>query len=266
MHKGEDTEFYLSRGYSVVGVEANPHLVDFLQNKFRSELRNGRLTLVAKALSDRPGKIQFGIADKSSIWGTASNVFMKRNRELGIECDVVEVETIQFDELIQTWEIPYYVKIDIEGMDMLCIKGLLTAAHKPRFVSLESAVTSPIAAFDDAFDEIAHLWVIGYRHFKYVDQASLKKLNGMLLDKEGPVMRYEYREHSSGPFGEESPGGWLSAEAALRKMKSLITYQTMLGMGGRHHDKLLSKIGRRLRRHLKRLDSHSWYDLHARFG
>jgi hypothetical protein len=29
---------------------------------------------------------------------------------------------------------------------------------------------------------------------------------------------------------------------------------------------VLSKAGRRLRQHLKRLKSHSWYDLHARYG
>jgi len=46
MHNGEDTEFYLSRGFRVVGVEANPDLVRGLEKKFAAEIADGRVTIV----------------------------------------------------------------------------------------------------------------------------------------------------------------------------------------------------------------------------
>jgi FkbM family methyltransferase len=33
-HKGEDTKFYLAKGFSVVAIEASPELCDQLQHKF----------------------------------------------------------------------------------------------------------------------------------------------------------------------------------------------------------------------------------------
>jgi len=35
LHKGEDTEYYLTRGFRVVAIEANPDLVLFCTEKFR---------------------------------------------------------------------------------------------------------------------------------------------------------------------------------------------------------------------------------------
>jgi hypothetical protein len=84
------------------------------------------------------------------------------------------------------------------------------------------------------------------------------------MDQEGETLRYEYRQDSSGPFGEESPGRWLSIDEALRRMKTLMVYQNTLGLGGRYHHTLASRIGRRLYRAVN--GSHSWYDLHARLG
>jgi FkbM family methyltransferase len=266
MHRGEDTEFYLSRGFHVVGVEANPYLVDELRGKFSSEIRSGTLRFVDRAISNSGGMVRFAIDRQRSVWGSISDSFIERNAELGSSVEFVEVEAISFDDLIRSHGVPYYLKIDIEGMDMECIKSLHKSPEKPRYLSIESAVTCSVAEVEASFNELAHLWVLGYRCFKYVDQAGLRKLDGRELDVEGAPVRYKFRKDSSGPFGEESPGEWLSIGDALREMKALIFYQNTLGMGGKYHKNVLSKAGRRLRQHVKRLNSHSWYDLHARYG
>jgi FkbM family methyltransferase len=251
MHRGEDTEFYLSRGFRVVGVEANPYLVEELRSKFSAEIKSGALQLVDRAISNSGGIVRFAINKERSVWGSISDSFIERNAGLGTSIEFAEVKTISFDDLVRLHGIPYYLKIDIEGMDMECIKSLHKVQQKPRYLSIESAVTCAVAEVEASFDELAHLWVLGYRCFKYV---------------EGIPVRYKFRQDSSGPFGEESPGEWLSIGDALREMKALILYQNTLGMGGRYHKNVLSKAGRRLRQHLKRLKSHSWYDLHARYG
>ena len=59
MHKGEDTEFYLRRGFRVVGVEANPYLVEELRSKFSAEISSGTLQLVDRAISNSGGVVTF---------------------------------------------------------------------------------------------------------------------------------------------------------------------------------------------------------------
>ncbi len=41
MHRGEDTAFYLAKGYRVVGFEANPELVEACQRRFAAEIGGG---------------------------------------------------------------------------------------------------------------------------------------------------------------------------------------------------------------------------------
>lgn len=264
MHIGEDTEFYLSRGCRVVGVEANPELLPLLRQKFCSELKRGQLHIVDKAISNASGTVPFALNSQRSIHGSISTKFIERGKSLGSGFNFVEVETVLFEDILREYGTPYYLKIDIEGMDMVCVEALHRVAQRPRYISLESAVTSAVAEVEDGFSELAHLWMLGYRHFKYVDQAALEKFGNTLLQVEGPPMRYTYRKDSSGPFGEESPGEWCEIGSGLKQMRRLIYYQNALGSGGRHHKRAWSKVGRRLRRYVKRLPCHSWYDLHAR--
>jgi FkbM family methyltransferase len=266
MHQGEDTEFYLSRGCYVIGVEANPELVGPLREKFRAEIASGRLTVVDKAVAREPGKVQFAINRRLAAWGSISPTFIDRNAALGDEVERVEVDAVRFDDILREHGMPYYLKIDIEGMDMLCVEALHGFSERPRYLSIESAVTSGMAETESAFGELALLWALGYRGFKYVDQASLPKLNGTLLDLEGLPVRYQDRFFDSGPFGEETPGEWQTLDVALKQARRLVRYQNTLGYGGRHSHHLPFRVLRRLRRYLKGLRFHSWYDLHARLG
>ena len=78
MCRGEDTEFYLSRGCRVVGIEANPALVAALRAKFASEIGRGQLHIVDKAISDTPGRVRFSIYPDVLSWGSISAEFNQR--------------------------------------------------------------------------------------------------------------------------------------------------------------------------------------------
>jgi len=54
MHKGEDTDFYLKKGFDVVGIEADPTLVVGLRERFAKELDSGR-TYRSNRARLRPG-------------------------------------------------------------------------------------------------------------------------------------------------------------------------------------------------------------------
>jgi len=43
VHRGDDTAYYLHKGFRVVGVEANPVMADHLRNRFTSEIASGAL-------------------------------------------------------------------------------------------------------------------------------------------------------------------------------------------------------------------------------
>jgi FkbM family methyltransferase len=259
MCRGEDTEFYLNRGCRVVGVEANPALVASLREKFATEQKRGQLQIVDKAIADKPGRVRFSVYPDVPVWGSISTKFNERNAASGLSAEEVEVDAVMFDDVLREFGVPYYMKIDIEGLDMACIEALHRVSERPRYISIETSVTSGTASLEDGFSELAHLWVLGYRHFKYVDQTSLHKLNGTLLTAEGPPLHYRYREGSSGPFGEETRGEWQSIDGAVRQMRKLVAHHNAFGLGGLHSRRLSFRIIRRLRR-IER----TWWDLHAR--
>src|ERR1700730_4128983 len=220
MHVGEDTNFYIDRGFRVVGIEANPQLVARIRETFAQPIADGSLQLVDKAIASAGGKVQLAV---NRVWSGVSSinpVVIERNLSAGWGSDYVEVEAVPFHEIILEFGMPYYLKIDIEGMDLLCVEALHRFPDRPKYISLETVTTQGIARYDQAFTELAELWTLGYRSFKYIDQVS-----------------FHARGLGSGPFGEETPGPWLSIKQAHRRMRELIMYQNMLGNGGKysHH-------------------------------
>jgi hypothetical protein len=123
----------------------------------------------------------------------------------GFGSEYIEVEAVSFREIIEQFGMPYYLKIDIEGMDLVCVKALHHFPDRPKYLSLETAATSGVAEYHQAFAELAELWTHGYRSFKYIDQVALSKLNGRVLDNEGPAQIHEHLL-GRGPFGKETPG------------------------------------------------------------
>jgi FkbM family methyltransferase len=250
MHEGEDTRYYIDRGFKVVGVEANPQLVANLRQKFAQHIADGRLRIVDRAIAPTNGKVELAI---NRVWSGLSSIdpaFIERNAALGYGSDYIEVEAVSFREIIEDFGMPYYLKIDIEGMDLLCVKALHYFPDRPKYLSLETAATSGgVADYDRGFAELAELWTLGYRSFKYIDQ-----------------VWFHSQGLGSGPFGEETSGLWLSIKQAHRRMRQLILYQNMLGNQGKHSHLIPMRLAKRARRILKHLPSHSWYDLHARLG
>ena len=60
MHRGEDAEFYLKKGFRVIALEANPELVAMCRKKFAQHLAGDRLRIIEGAVVDirtlRPGQ------------------------------------------------------------------------------------------------------------------------------------------------------------------------------------------------------------------
>ena len=63
MHKGEDSELYLSKGFSVVAVEASQSLCELVKERLKKSLDLGNLRIVHTAISNSDGdEVDKGIA------------------------------------------------------------------------------------------------------------------------------------------------------------------------------------------------------------
>jgi len=259
MHTGKDTEFYLRKGFRVAAVEANPHLVEKVKERLGEAVRTGRLTIFNTAISDREGETTFYVNTQKDDWGTLSDSFAARNVALDTDVTSIQVQCTRFKRILEQTGIPYYLKIDIEGADILCLQALSGFTDKPRYVSIEMSLRN----FDDAFTEIAQLWVLGYRKFKMVNQALNDTIRCPSPPLEGSYVDARFDGHTSGPFGEETPGRWLDIERALDRIREIIRDQSLYGAHGKYFGTIRGRINGRIRRIFGR-EPAGWYDIHAK--
>jgi FkbM family methyltransferase len=254
LHQGEDTEFYLKKGFRVVGLEANPALCVLAREKFAGPIAEGRLILVNKGLADRLGTMTF-YESEHSVWGSFDPSWAERNRRKGIKSREIVVETTTMAALLETYGVPYYVKADIEGFDMVAIEGLQAAPQRPRFVSIESNKDSWKALLAE-FDT---LQALGYDRFKVVPQSNIPGQAAAQPHREGVGVEHRFPEHASGSFGEEAAGEWLTAEAAIETYRRIFWRYAIVGddaVAPRWLRSLAWRLGMRP----------DWWDTHARLA
>ena len=120
MHKGEDTEYYLKKGFKVVSFEADPDLSEFCRDKFSNQISSGQLTIIEGAIVDftdgnNPAStINFYKNDNQTVWGTVVNDWADRNEQLGSSTsNIIEVATINFADCIKEHGLPYYLALTL---------------------------------------------------------------------------------------------------------------------------------------------------------
>ncbi len=263
-HRGEDTAYYLSRGCRVVAVEADPRLAARGRVAFSDAVRNGRLCLLHKAVVREGGKPTTFYVSPVSIWNSTHRDIAER--EAPGAARAIHVPTVDLPQLMETYGVPDYCKIDIEGNDIEALSSLERTDSRPPFLSVESECLGREEDYGSRMsDTLDELHALGYTDFKLVDQRTLSVLDWRLFyDNTYPSPAHGYHdwlyaerllglrgEHaafslffpgSSGPFGDDLLGGWLD-------------YGEARGLLGFHHS---SPFHRRLGRW------HFWCDWHAR--
>ena len=219
-HHGEDTVYYLRKGYRVVGFEAHPALIEAARVKFAAELEDGRLQLVAGAITAGPEKtLTFYTHSRMSSWGTTETHRADRNAIMG-ESIPVTVPAVDFAACLREHGVPHYVKIDIEAADMLCLEALEVVApdQRPRYTSIE-AESETWAGVVRQFDTLERL---GYTRFAIVQQANVGGRVRRITTRDGQVIPYRYEMESSGPFGDDLTGPWTDRREALRRYRRIL--------------------------------------------
>ena len=95
------------------------------------------MTVVNKAIAEHSGAIDFYINEQSSVWGTADKDWMLRNQQLGKESHA-SLSALRNGYILNEYGVPYYMKVDIEGLDYVCISSLVGKLDKPKYVSVET--------------------------------------------------------------------------------------------------------------------------------
>ena len=228
-HLGEDTDFYLRKGFKVVAIEANPVLAEKLRERFSSNLSDGSLTLIDSAIAEDTGEVDFYVNQSFSIWGTIRPTWAERNAGFGSSSSqLIKVKATNFSDVLSQHGVPYYLKIDIEGADLLCLESLAQKPDKPRFVSIESEKKS----WDGLLHEFEMFEKLGYSHFKIVDQKNIDRQKPPNPAVEGQFVDHTFEPGSSGLFGDELPGKWLTRNQALRRYRLIFLVYSLFGDSG----------------------------------
>jgi hypothetical protein len=277
--RGEDARVYLDKGFRCVAVEVNSFLVEeasFLVEEaptaFAEQLADGRLRIFGVAIAEPSGTVPVAVAAEETNWSSLCPGFVERHANLsGTHYRAVDVPGMRFEDVRAKIAIPRYLKVDIEGLDMLCLRALGVFDEPADFEPLESAVWSLDAPFEKVFEQLAELLSLGCRRVAYVDQSTNPFRQTPNPPREGHYVYTPLALKHSGYFGDEMPGPWASVGPTLLRAKALPIHHNLAGYGGAWaHNPLtrpyawLTKIASRLRRRFRRDKGHSWYDLHAR--
>jgi FkbM family methyltransferase len=133
MHNGDDTAYYLARGYRVVAVEANPSMCATARERFAREI-TGQLSVRNIGIAETRGKMDFWVSSATSL----SSFHAEHATQDGAQATSIRVEMMSFRQLIEEEGTPFFVKIDIEGSDSVCISDLAAAASRSAYLSFEA--------------------------------------------------------------------------------------------------------------------------------
>ncbi|CAN5333892.1 FkbM family methyltransferase [soil metagenome] len=198
MHNGQDSEFYCRKGYRVVAIEANPLLCSEVGARLKAEVDTGKLTILNVGIAPEEGELSFYVNDTLSHWSSFE-------RELGARLGKfteITVRTKKLSALFAEHGVPHYVKIDIEGYDLLALQDVLAEGLYPKFLSIENGRRAIVELL------VSH----GYSGFKFINQAKVQEATLPNPAREGKLIQHVFPFGASGPFGEETAGPWLGAD------------------------------------------------------
>ncbi len=266
MHKGEDTDYYLKKGFNVIGYEADPIWAAHCRSRFSEEIKNGKLIVVEGAIVEIPlgeskeRTIKFYKNKEISVWGTVDGAWAYRNELLGTTNEIIEVPIVNFAECLEKYGIPHYLKIDIEGMDAACLRALIRFEQKPDYVSIESEKISYI----HLVEEMNLLAQLGYTQFKAVQQQGISQQIEPKTSKEKQYVGYQFQEGSSGLFGEDLPCDWKAYKQILHEYKMIFLQYKLFGDNGKLNQYIVGRVLRKVLSKLMLKPIPGWYDTHAK--
>ncbi len=205
MHNGDDSAYYLAKGYEVVGIDANPSLCAACVTRFEREIAEGRMTVLNVGVGPAEDLMLFHINERESQ--LSSFVAPVNSKDSWLQ---IRVPVRRLSSIIAERGPAHYVKIDVEHFDHLILEELEGGAPRPPFISAEAHHPQTLTA----------LLNLGYRRFKLVEGVKVPTLYGQrsIATLSGEIVNHTFPPLSSGPFGDDLDGPWLDAKALSREI------------------------------------------------
>lgn len=262
MHQGQDTDFYLKKGFEVVGFEANPANVEFCKQRFAQAIDSGRLIIVEGAIVENAAidqKVRFYLNKNHSFWGSTADDWAYRNEVMGTTNEMIEVGTVNFGQIIERYGMPFYLKADIVGSETICLRALLAFESKPEYISIRSEKV----IFERLLEEFRLFEQLGYNRFKSIQQ-DVSNLKTTFAAPDGEEITHIFEEGGSGFFAEDTVGHWKTKEQVLKEYRRIFTLYWLFGdysylIQTAKGKKFIAQLERLAKRPLP-----GWYDTHAK--
>jgi FkbM family methyltransferase len=197
MNNGDDTAYYLTKGCQVVAIEANSVLCEQATQRFKAEIADGRCTIINIGVADQIGDLEFFLNEKNPVISTFVPHY-------GPEFRSIPVPVTKLSTIVGEYGIPFFAKIDVEGMDFKILRDLFLAGIKPIYISAEA----------HRLDVFCMLVSMGYEDFQLIDQSLIPHIfAGQTVHLfNGGTTQFAFKYNSSGPFGDDLPNAWARAE------------------------------------------------------
>jgi FkbM family methyltransferase len=199
-HRGDDTAYYLAKGFRVVAIEANPALHQACVARFPGPLADGSLRLLDRCVSDQREEVRFYV-NANDGWSS----FVESVGTRGGDYRAVTMQTVPLDELVAEFGVPQFMKIDVEGAEDRLLRALARCPERPTVVAIE-------VDFYEA-DPVADLERLGYDRFRILRQPHL------VPDPQLPD--WEFTRCSSGPLLPSILADASSAQAARAEFEDI---------------------------------------------
>jgi len=243
-YDGGDSAAYLTGGYCVVGIEADPDLVAAANQKFAAHIATGQLRMLNAAVSpegDAAAWSKFYKSHCTKEWNSFYETIGCRkcvppHAVDHTMCTEVKVTATDCSGIFTNYGTPLYLKLDIEGAETGCFQAMSHFGGKPlpQFVSAE--ITQ--------IEYIETLHKLGYKGFKLVRQDHLNTVQAQ-----------------SGPWGEhamdcKTGGAWRTYEDMHAEFTTVLS---------KPHSPTEACPGGVMPIHgpPKPASSYIWYDIHA---
>ena len=257
MHNADDTEIYLRKGFRVVAIEADPSLCEQARKRLSEHVASGELVVVNKAIGERPGTFSFYVCNENDALSTAALNFAEmRSRHSGMTFRELAVEFTTADQIIAEHGLAHYIKIDIEGHDLICLKQMAGGHVASDFLSFELDRREYPAALGACRQ-------MGFTRFALVDQGKLAGKSAPNPSREGLTILHRYEIGQAGPFGADVESEWMGAEEITARCRRLsLTY---LASGFTRRAANLIGVGNLAASVQTRFmpAAQTWYDIHA---
>jgi len=232
MNNGDDTAYYLRCGFRVIAIEADPKLAAAAAERFVNEIKSGQLTILNIGIAAEEGEFPFWICERHPEWNSFDKDAASRD---GCPHHEIRVPCRRFRAVLEEFGIPYYLKIDIEGNDILCVQDL-DPRTLPQFISIETSGLNALSSLHERglkrFKCISQFNFLPLELPPAIEQCRYERAHWLAYTK-NPLVRtfrflggrawihqelnrnrtydgWTFSSGSSGPFGTNLPGRWLS--------------------------------------------------------